>query len=198
MTLIRKNLQCRPCRITTAFLLGVVLTITATEVRGQVSSPAKSSSVSDQRTDLAGIYHSAVSPAEEAARNAAIEKAIGGMSVFIRSTARSRISATTRILATYAISFEQGKIVVRAEGRPEMISGDQGEPVDYNYNGKRSKLSQKLVSGRIVQTFASDEGSRQNEFTLSQDGQLLTLKVTLTSPRLSAPVVYSLSYKKVD
>jgi hypothetical protein len=188
-------MQLRPNRIVTALLLSASL-MGAIETAGQVSPPAKSSPATDQRTWMAGTYRSAVTANEESARNAAIEKAVGGMSVFIRSAARSRISATTQILAGYSISFESGKIVVRPQGRPEMISGDQGEPADYVYNGKRSKLTQKFVDGRVVQVFVSEDGTRQNEFTLSKDGQTLALKATLTSPRLSTPVVYELSYKR--
>lgn len=79
-----------------------------------------------------------------------------------------------------------------------MVSGDKGEPADYVYNGKRSTLTQVLAGDRMTQVFVSDDGKRQNEFTLSKDGQGLTLKVTLSATKLSAPVVYSLSYKRVD
>ena len=66
------------------------------------------------------------------------------------------------------------------------------------YNGKRSTLTQVRDGDRITQVFLSDDGRRENEFTLSPDGQVVMLKVTLTSQRLSVPVVYRLSYKKVD
>ena len=79
-----------------------------------------------------------------------------------------------------------------------MISGDKGEPADYVYNAKTSKLTQVFAGDRITQVFVSDDGRRENEFTLSQDGQVLRVNVTLTSARLSNPVVYSLSYKRAD
>jgi hypothetical protein len=77
-----------------------------------------------------------------------------------------------------------------------MVSGDKGEPADYVYNGKTSRLTQVLAGDRITQVFVSDDGKRENEFTFSKDGKMLTLKVAVTSSRISSPVVYSLSYKK--
>jgi len=79
-----------------------------------------------------------------------------------------------------------------------MVSGDMGEPADYVYNGKKSTLTQSLAGDRITQVFVSEDGKRENEFTLAKDGQTLTLKVTVTNSRLANPVVYSLSYKRAD
>jgi len=183
--------------------MAVALSIcVAVEGMGQVNAnaPAKSASATsaNQATRISGTYRYVGNAAEQEARQAAIDRAVEGMSVFIRSTARSRISATTQILESYVFSFEVGKIRVRAQGRPEMISGDKGEPADYVYNGRRSTLTQVRDGDQITQVFVSDDGRRENEFTLSPDGQVMMLKVTLTSPRLSVPVVYRLSYKKVD
>ncbi len=150
----------------------------------------------DARAKFAGTYKYAGGTQEDDARKAAIEQGIQSMSAFTRSTARSRINATTQILASYVISFEPGKIKVLPEGRPVMLSGDKGEPADYVYNGKTSTLTQVIAGDRLTQVFVSSDGRRQNEFTLSQDGQTLTLKVTLTISRLSSPIVYSLTYKR--
>jgi hypothetical protein len=167
-----------------------------TAANGPAKSPA--SAAADQRAQFAGTYRYAGIAQEEEARKAAIDHAVEGLSFVIRSTAKSRVSATTQILGSYSFSFEPGKIVVRPQARPEMISGDKGEPADYVYNGKRSTLTQVLDGDRIMQVFVSDDGRRENEFTLSQDGQVMRLKVTLSSSRLSNPVVYGLSYKRAD
>ncbi len=170
--------------------------------RGQAASgdstKNRSSAGSDQRARFSGTYRYAGSAQEEEARRAAIDHAVEGFSFVTRSTARNRVSATTQILGFYIFSFEPGKIVVRPEARPEMVSGGKGEPADYVYKGKHSTLTQVLAGDRIMQVFVSEDGRRENEYTLSQDGKTVTLKVTLTSGRLSSPVAYSLSYKKAD
>jgi hypothetical protein len=147
---------------------------------------------------FAGTYRYAGGTQEDDARKAVIEQGVQSMSSFTRSTARNRINGTTQILGSYVFSFEPGKIKVLPEGRPVMLSGDKGEPADYVYNGKKSTLTQVIAGDRLTQVFVSADGKRQNEFTLSQDGQSLTLKVTLTISRLSSPIVYSLSYKRTN
>ena len=167
-------------------------------VRAQTATKDASAASGDLRARFTGTYRYAGSVQEQDARRAAIDHAVEGLSFVTRSTARSRVSATTQILGFYNFSFEPGKIVVRPEARPEMVSGDKGEPADYVYKGKHSTLTQVLAGDRIMQVFVSEDGRRENEYTLSQDGKTVTLKVTLTSGRLSSPVAYSLSYKRAD
>jgi len=166
-----------------------------TAANDAAKSPAASG---DQRARFTGTYRYAGNAQEEEARKAAIDHAVESMSFVTRSTARNRITATTQIPGFYTFSFDQGKIKVLPEARPEMISGDKGEPADYVYKGKTSKLTQVIAGDRITQVFVSDDGKRENEFTFSQDGKRLTLKVAVSSARLSNPVVYSLTYKKAD
>jgi hypothetical protein len=79
-----------------------------------------------------------------------------------------------------------------------MISPDNGDPADYAFNGKHSTLTQQLAGRQITQIFVSEDGRRENRFTLSEDGKNLSLKVTLTSDKLTRPVVYVLSYKRAS
>ena len=161
-----------------------------------ITSCAAVASAQDIRARFSGTYHYAGSDQEQEARRSAIERAVAGMSFVIRSTARSRITATTQILDSYAFSFEPQKIVVRPSSRPEMITADDGVPVDYVYKGKTSKLAQQFVGDRISQVFVSDDGKRENEFTLSPDGKTLNVKVTLSGTRLPTTIVYTLTYAK--
>lgn len=165
--------------------------------RAQTAMNAPATSA-DQRPRFTGTYRYAGGTQEDEARKAAIDHAVESMSSFTRSIARNRITATTQIPSFYTFSFDPGKIKILPEARPEMISGDKGEPADYVYKGKHSTLTQALAGNRITQVFVSDDGKRENVFTLSKDGQVLMLKVTVMSSRLSNPVVYSLSYKRAD
>ncbi|MDQ2834831.1 MAG: hypothetical protein M3Y50_14060 [Acidobacteriota bacterium] len=160
------------------------------------AAKAKGTATPAERARFAGSYRYAGSAEEEEGRRAAIDRAVKSTFFAIRSAARSRISATTQILPSYSFSFEAGKIRVQASSRPEMVSPENGEPADYAFKGMRSKFTQRFAGGRLTQVFVSESGTRENEFTLSEDGKVLTLKVTLTSPRLPKGVVYSLSYKK--
>jgi hypothetical protein len=177
---------------------GVLYGRAQTPSNDAAKSSAPSVTASDQRSRFVGTYQYAGGTQEDEARKAAIDHAVESMSFVIRSTAKSRITATTQILESYSFSFEPGKIKIHPASRPDMISGDKGEPADYVYNGKTSKLTQVIAGDRITQVFVSGDGKRENEFVFSQDGKALMLKVTVSSARLSTPVVYSLSYKKAD
>ena len=179
----------------------------ATEGKTEIQIPERSTAeaisavASGDRDRFVGTYRYGGSAQEEEARRSAIDRAAESAFFAIRSTVRSRISAVTQIPDSYSFSFEPGspgKIHVKASSRPEMISSDNGEPADYVYNGTQNKLTQQFAGDRISQVFVSESGRRENEFTFSQDGQVLTLKVTLSSPRISKPVVYVLTYKRAN
>jgi hypothetical protein len=55
-------------------------------------------------------------------------------------------------------------------------------------------VSTAWEGGRLRQSFVAEDGRRDNHFTVSEDGRRLTLEVTVTSPRLSAPLRYRLNY----
>jgi hypothetical protein len=68
--------------------------------------------------------------------------------------------------------------------------------VPYASGSDRSRLTQRLAGSKVTQVFATDEGQRTNEWTLSPDGTTLVLKVTIASAKLSVPCVYVLTYKR--
>src|SRR6201987_4326367 len=152
-------------------VLGVGIEGEGQTVANDASKSSATAASADQRARFTGTYRYAGSAREEEVRSKAIDHAVEGLSFITRSAARSRVSAKTQIRGSYSSSFEPGKICVRPQSRPEMISGDKGEPADYVYNGKRSTLPQVFEGDRITQIFVSDDGKGENEFTLSQDGQ---------------------------
>lgn len=150
----------------------------------------------DPRARFTGTFRFAGDAREEASRRVAIDKAIDSLFFAIRPIARSRLSNGTKVSATYAFAFEPGKIRVRAPGTPDVVSADNGSWTEYVHDGDKSKVSQRLVGSRLTQVFQADEGGRTNEFTLSPDGATLTLKVIISSPKLSVPMTYVLTYKR--
>ncbi len=149
-----------------------------------------------ERRRFAGTYRFAGSAAEEAARSAALDRCVGTLFFAIRGIARSRLSNGTKIEPWVSFGFEAGSIQYRTPSSPVATSPEQGTVVDYASHGERSKLSQRFGDGRLNQVFAADEGKRTNEWILAPDGSTLTLRVTISSPKLSVPVAYSLTYKK--
>jgi hypothetical protein len=151
----------------------------------------------DDRVRFTATFRYAGDAREEAARRAAIDKAVDSLFFAIRGIARSRLSNGTKIDPSVSFAFPPGKILVRLPGSTDAISPDNGAAVDYVDDGEKSKLSQRLTAGRLAQLYAADDGRRVNEWSLSADGTTLQLRVTVSSPKLSAPVIYTLTYKKV-
>lgn len=160
--------------------------------------PSKSSHAEGvSNAPLAGTFRYAGTANEEIARKVAIDKAIDGLFFAIRPIARSRLSSGTKIDPSVTFTFEPGKIRVKVPSAPEAISPDNGTPVDFISDGERSKLSQRQSGpSKVTQLFQAEEGRRQNEWSLSQDGGTLSLRVIISSPKLSSPLVYTLTYKR--
>lgn len=150
----------------------------------------------DERARFAGTFKFAGDAAEEAARRDALDKTVARLFFAIRGIARSRLANGTKIDPWATFAFRDGQVRSRVPSGAEAVSPEQGTVVDYVSDGERSRLSQKLVGGKLTQVFAADEGQRTNEWTLSADGATLVLKVTISSAKLSVPCVYTLTYKR--
>jgi hypothetical protein len=187
------------CRRTRLLHLGfvVVLPLLAPgAARAEETTPP--AAAVDDRARFTGTFRHAGDAREEAVRRAAIDRAIDGMFFAIRGIARARLSKGTKIDPTVSFSFAAGMIRVRVPQAPDAVSPENGSPVDCVGDGERSKLSQRLTPGKLTQIFAAEEGRRTNEWSMSRDGATLVLRVTVSSPKLSAPVIYVLTYKKAS
>jgi hypothetical protein len=156
----------------------------------------RSARADDDHARFAGTYTFAGAAAEDGARHAAIDRVVGNMFFAVRGIARSRLTNATRIEPWVSIKFDAGAIRVRVPSAAEASSPEAGNVVEYTNGEDHVKLSQKLASGRLTQVFVAEDGKRQNDLVLASDGSLLFVKVTVSSPKLPAPVVYTLTYKK--
>lgn len=150
----------------------------------------------DDRARFSAAFRFSGSSSEEAARRAAIDRAIDSLFFAIRGIARSRLSSGTKIDPWVAFSFDASNIRVRIPAATDAVSPENGAPVDYENDGERTKLSQRISTSKVTQTFVADQGQRVNEWLLSEDAKTLWLKVTVSSAKLSRPVVYTLTYER--
>jgi hypothetical protein len=63
-------------------------------------------------------------------------------------------------------------------------------------DGELFDVSARLSEGALVQQYTAEDGQRSNVFTLSEDGDLLHMQVTVRSPKLKDDVVYRLAYRR--
>lgn len=163
-------------------LLACVAIAVATPVRAQ--SPS-----------LQGTYALAGDGREEIDR--AINQAIARMNFAARPIARGRLRKTNVPYRTIRIALPPGQVDIATDERAPVVSPANGAEIEWRReDGEVFRVSTRWESGALKQTFVAEDGKRVNVFTLSPDGNMLSMHVTVTSPRLDRPVTYTLQYRR--
>lgn len=137
-------------------------------------------------------------PEEITARDDAVDRGIKSLFFAIRGIARSRIQSSVAIRKKLGFAFRNGTIVTSASGRADAVSPETGVAVPFKgEDGKSVKLTQSFTTdARLQQTFHGEEGGRSATFTVTPDGKTLRATYKLFSPKLSTPIVYTLTYRR--
>jgi len=145
------------------------------------------------------LYRYAGDTEEQRAREQAIDRSVDTFFFAVRGIVRAKVADRTRIMPTCRFEFSAGNIRSTVPGYAIAVSPETGAPAPYRVEDDAIVLSQRFEGTRLVQVFRADEGgTRKNEFTLNSDGAVLTMRAMLSSPKLSAPVVYTLTYRRVE
>jgi hypothetical protein len=143
-----------------------------------------------------GTFRYAGDAREDAMRRAAIDRAVDSLFFAWRPIARHRLADTTRIVPWFSISMADGRIRARGPDGLDLTTPDNGTAVPYTFRGEKCRAAQRVVGSKLVQNFAADDGVGNNEWSASEDGSMLTVKVTLSSKHLRDPIVYTLTYRR--
>ena len=139
--------------------------------------------------------------------NAKINTAVARMNVVVRQIARPRLRSTNTAYPRLVIVYDATNVRVDMQGRPSVSSPANGQPVLWQRETGRTcaqmrgdcvRVTTEWESGRLEQTFAAEDGQRLNVFTVSPDGNTLTMNVTVTSPRFAVPLTYRLVYNRAS
>jgi hypothetical protein len=126
----------------------------------------------------------------------AIESATAKMNFLVRAVAKSRLKSTNPLYQRIEITNDGAQITVRYDkGKPVAMPADGGAVKWTRDDGEQFDVSAHAQGAQLQQTFKAEDGQRVNEFSLAPDGTL-TLAVTITSPQLSAPLNYTLAYRR--
>lgn len=128
---------------------------------------------------------------------AAIDAAVQRMSFVTRPIARGRLVRTNPMYERVNIEFDQRNVTVTLDNRRPIASPANGTPIKWTReDGEVFDLSTEWENGRLEQTFKAEDGQRLNVYSISPDGNTLTMNVTITSPRLPRPLTYKLVYNR--
>jgi len=126
----------------------------------------------------------------------AIEAAVAKMNFIKRPIARSRLKKTNEAHRRVQIDIGGDQISVAFDGRKPVQMPADGSTIRWTReDGETFDVNAAWDGNRLVQTFRAEDGTRANAFSASADGRL-TMQVTLTSPQLDQPLVYTLTFAR--
>lgn len=129
----------------------------------------------------------------------AIERGIAGMSFVLRPVARSRLRRTNDPYRSVAISRTPTQVTITIDGRPPILTPADGSPIRWQReDGEWLQVSTLLRDGVLRQSFVAEDGQRENAYSLSANGDTLSMRVTVSSPRLPRPVAYRLVFLRAS
>ena len=152
---------------------------------------------SAQESSMRGTF--AIDRAHSDDVNRAIETAVARMSFVTRPIARGRLRRTNAPDQRITINFTPAEVTTTIDQRRPITSPANGHTVKWTReDGEVLDLSTAWENGNLVQTFRAEDGTRQNSYSISGDGRVLTMNVTITSPRLPQPLRYKLVYNRAS
>jgi hypothetical protein len=146
--------------------------------------------------DFNGAYIATAKKKQRQEIASAIETATADMNFIIRPFVRKKLKELNRVIDRLDIQTKNHKLSVTFDEKVEVTSPLDGSEITWTdkKNGERHKVSSKFNGKRIVQAFDGPNGTRINAFALSDNGQQLTMLVTISSDRLPKDIVYNLHY----
>lgn len=128
----------------------------------------------------------------------AIDQGVKGLNFLVRHFARNRLTKLNPAYRTVSIASSAREISIVVDGQAALKMRTDGSTVVWTSPaGGKTNVKVRLAGGHLLQEFDSPDGHRVNDYTLSTDGRILTMLVTETSSRLSAPIKYKQVYRRV-
>jgi len=184
--------------------LVIVLAFSATAAQDGSATPAAEPATGAKPAEPAaaapkidGKYRYVGGEKEQKAADDAIEKVVQEMLFIKRPIARSKLKTRTKKATAWTFTTAGGKIKAAAEGIMTWESPADGSAAAVKTSqGDDAKLTQKVSGNKLTQVFVTEDGSRENEFTLGDDGVTLTCVVTMKSGQLPGPIRFTETFKK--
>lgn len=139
--------------------------------------------------------------------NEKINASIRRMNVLVRQIARPRLRSTNAAYPTLTLRHDGGNVRIDMAGRPSVSSPANGTAALWQRETGREcpevrgdcvEVTTAYEGSRLRQTFRAEDGQRVNVFSVSPDGNTMTMAVTVTSDRLPAPLTYDLVYNRAN
>ncbi len=141
----------------------------------------------------AAVYRDVTEESLVKSRDAAVEKASKEFNFAIRGIARKRLQKSSRPYRTIRLEVsEDGTVVFEREGTDAITAKIGGEAVSWLEN--QVSFARREGDSALVQTFRAEDGVRTFVYRMEPEEKGFFLDVKLESPKLDAPLEYTLHY----
>lgn len=145
---------------------------------------------------LAGSYTLVGNQADSIDKiKAAVDAATADMGALKKKVARKRLDNVNKAVTRLKISSVQKTVTVGMDHYVVTAPLDGGTAEVLTPAGDKARASFSLEKAALIQDIVAEHGRRENIFRFDSHGQLL-MHVRETSPALTAPVRYTLTYKR--
>lgn len=147
-----------------------------------------------QASALEGSY--ALVPSGSDDIREAIEETVRPMSFITRPIARGRLRKTNLPYSTLRLDFAGDRVTVRTDTGAPLTTPLNGSTIRWTReDGEEFRVTTGWQGSSLRQTFAAPDGQRTNLYTPGAGGTL-SLRVTVTSPRLPRALDYVQRYRR--
>jgi len=114
----------------------------------------------------------------------------------LRRTTRKRLLSGTHVTSTYDIAVDGDRITIAIDDGRAWETDLVGTPFRYEHDGEAMTMARVWDDGEIHATGEQKVGTGQYDFSLSEDGQTMTVEFTMSSRLLPDPVRFTTTYRR--
>lgn len=157
-----------------------------------VSALLTSATLHAQDARLQGVF---VNPTQSGRPiKKAVEEGAAQFSFLMRPIARSRLQKTNPNINRVEIVRSSEEFTITLGISKPSTARPDGPAIKWSRDDEVFDLALAWEGMTLAQSFTAPDGKRSNRYTLSPDGNSLSLEITLTSDMLKKPVKYTLSF----
>ena len=160
----------------------------------RLSSPSAKTSHSSQVDQFAGRY--ILVRDQSADLRQAIDQATETMNFFVRRIARRQLRQKNVLYPSFVMSRSGEFFCTALAGESALSLPLSGSAITWKAPDGETVRVRLMVGPELGQVFEAKQGRRENRFTLSSGGTVLTMEVKIISQELPKPVEYRLVYRR--
>jgi len=126
----------------------------------------------------------------------AVDEGAAQINFLLRPIARSRLKKTNPNITRVEIVRSGEEVTLHLGTSKPATARPGGTTVKWSRDDEEFDLALTWEGTTLAQAFTAPDGKRVNRYTLSPDGNTLSLEITLTSDMLKKPVKYTLTFKR--